>query len=304
MHHSRQIITLLAAMPFVAFAAFSSGVAAGQTPKLATEHFMIDAVDPGIKLYVRNKRPEEMKQFTSEKTLLFVHGGTLPSGPTFDFPLEGISWMDHVAHHGWDVYFVDVRGFGGSTRPPEMDQPPANNSPIATYDVAIKDVSAAVDFILQRRGVPKVNLLGWSHGTVLTGAYAANQPDKVERLVLHAPPWLRTSSPPQTASRQFGAYDETLIASLRERMQAGAPENSKNDLMPRAWSETWAAAVQATDPLGSKQNPSVLRYPAGMRQDMRNYWEAGKPYYDPERIKAPTLVIVAEWDGVAPPDGA
>ena len=41
---------------------------------------MIDAVDPGIKLYVRNKRPEDMKQFTSEKTLLFVHGATLPVG--------------------------------------------------------------------------------------------------------------------------------------------------------------------------------------------------------------------------------
>jgi pimeloyl-ACP methyl ester carboxylesterase len=86
---------------------------------------MIDAVDPGIKLYVRNKRPEDMRQFTSEKTLLFVHGATLPSEVTFGFPLDGLSWMDYIARQGWDVYLVEVRGYGRSTRPPEMDQPAA-----------------------------------------------------------------------------------------------------------------------------------------------------------------------------------
>ena len=50
---------------------------------------MIDAADPGIKLYVRNKRTEDMKQFTSEKTLLFVHGATQPAEATFDLPTRG-----------------------------------------------------------------------------------------------------------------------------------------------------------------------------------------------------------------------
>jgi pimeloyl-ACP methyl ester carboxylesterase len=295
---------LLRAAALAVSAAFSFSSMAEPMPKLVTEQFMIDAADPGIKLYVRNKRPEEMTQFTSQKTLLFVHGGTLPSEASFDFPLEGFSWMDYVARHGWDVYLVDVRGYGGSIRPPEMAQPAANNPPVASYDEAVKDVGVAVDFILKRRGVPKLNLIGWSHGTVLMGAYAARHAEKVERLVLHAPPWLRTPSSSQTATRQFGAYDETTIAIVRERQQVGAPENRKNDLMPMAWFETWAAAVLASDPLSSKQNPPVLRYPTGMRQGVRNYWEAGKPYYDPERIKAPTLVIVGEWDGVAPPEGA
>jgi pimeloyl-ACP methyl ester carboxylesterase len=48
----------------------------------------------------------------------------------------------------------------------------------------------------------------------------------------------------------------------------------------------------------------VLRSPAGVFQDNRNYWDAGKPYYDPERIKVPTLVVVAEWDKVTPSQGA
>ena len=294
MHHSRSIITLLTAV--AALAAFSSGSAAEPTPKLVTEHFMVDAADPGIKLYVRNKRPEEMKQFASEKTLLFVHGATSPAEATFDLALEGLSWMDYIARHGWDVYLVDVRGYGGSTRPPEMDQPAANNPPVATTDVAVKDVSSAIDFILRRRNVPKLSLMGWSWGTVIMGAYAADHPDKVDRLVLYAPSSVRSSPAPQAASRPLGAYVETQMARTRERVQAGAPEEKKNELMPASWFEAWSAAVLATDPLGSKQQPPVLRSPAGWAHDARTYWDAGKPYYDPARIKAPTLLVVAEWD--------
>ena len=32
--------------------------------------------------------------------------------------------------------------------------------------------------------------------------------------------------------------------------------------------------------------------------------DVGKPYYDPERIKVPTLVVVAEWDQLTPSQGA
>jgi hypothetical protein len=65
---------------------------------------MIAAADLGTQLFIRNKRPEDMTQFAPERTLLFVHGATLPSEVTFDHPLEGLSWMDHIAQHGWDVY--------------------------------------------------------------------------------------------------------------------------------------------------------------------------------------------------------
>ena len=49
---------------------------------------------------------------------------------------------------------------------------------------------------------------------------------------------------------------------------------------------------------------AICEGPAGVFQDARNYWQAGKPFYDPARIKVPTLVIVAEWDGLNPPAGA
>jgi pimeloyl-ACP methyl ester carboxylesterase len=199
MSYRAQIVTLLTAAALATFAAFSSGRAADQTPKLLTEHFMIDAVDPGTKLYIRNKRPEGMTQFSAQKTLLFVHGATLPGEVTFDFPVEGLSWMDYIAQRGWDVYLVDVRGYGRSTRPPEMDQPAASNPPIATTDVAVRDVGSAIDFILQRRGVSKLSLVGWSWGPVIAGAYTADHNDKVDNLVFFAPAWLQTPPPSQTA---------------------------------------------------------------------------------------------------------
>jgi pimeloyl-ACP methyl ester carboxylesterase len=291
------IVAVLTAAVLSALALPPSVDAADVTPKLVTEEFMIEAADPGTQLYVRNKRPADMNQITSEKTLLFVHGITLPSEVTFDYPIEGLSWMDFIAQQGWDVYLVDVRGYGRSTRPPEMDQPAASNPPIVTTDVAVKDVGSAIDFILRRRGVSKLNLMGWSWGSTIMGAYTADHNDKVDRLVLYAPGWLQTAP---TASRPLGAY--VAGAPMRDRLQAGAPDERKNDLMPGL--EAWSAAALATDPVGSKQDPPVLRSPAGGFQDQRNYWQAGKPYYEPKKIEVPTLVIVGDWDGLNPPEGA
>jgi pimeloyl-ACP methyl ester carboxylesterase len=295
MYDIRRFTLLIAAVGAIAIT-FPLSSTGDPTPKLVTEHFMIDASDPGIRLYVRNKRPEDLTEFRSEKTLLFVHGATQPAEATFDLPLEGLSWMDYIAQRGWDVYLVDIRGYGASTRPPEMDQPAANNPPVATTDVAVRDVNSVIDFILRRRSVSMINLMGWSWGTVIMAAYAAGYPDKVERLVLYAPTWVRATSSAQDTARSLGAYVESSMSRSRERMQAGAPEDRKNDLMPASWFEAWSAAVLATDPLGPKKNPPVLRSPAGVFQDSRDYWDAGKAYYDPAKINASTLVVVAEWD--------
>ena len=138
----------------------SIDVNAADAPKLVMEEFMVPAVDPGISLYVLNKHPQGMNDFSGEKILLYVHGATYPSETAFDLKLNGMSWMDYIARHGYDVYLVDLRGYGRSTRPPEMDQPPDQNAPIVRTTTAVKDVGAAVDFILKRRGVSKINLIG------------------------------------------------------------------------------------------------------------------------------------------------
>jgi len=82
----------------------------------------------------------------------------------------------------------------------------------------------------------------------------------------------------------------------RRNLQNGAPEEKKKDLMPDAWFETWSAAALATDPVGAKQTPPVVRTPNGSAQDTREYWLAGRALWEPSGIKAPTLVVVGEWD--------
>ena len=101
------MLTLLLAAPAV-----------GQPVKLASESYHVPAGDPGIQLDVRNKRPEAMTTFTPDRILLFVHGATYPAETTFDLQLDGLSWMDYIAQRGYDVYLMDVRGYGRSTRPP------------------------------------------------------------------------------------------------------------------------------------------------------------------------------------------
>ena len=136
-----------------AIAAIAATQVQAQTARIVMEEFMVPAVDPGIQIYVRNKRPADMAAFRPERTVLYVHGATYPASTSFDLALDGLSWMDYLAARGYDVYLLDVRGYGRSTRPPEMDKPASDNAPIVRTDTAVKDVGSAVDFILKRRGV-------------------------------------------------------------------------------------------------------------------------------------------------------
>src|ERR1700686_3251919 len=120
-------------------------------PELTVESYLIPSGDAGIGLYVRNKRPASMTRFAGEKILLFVHGATYPSESAFDLPIEGASMMDLIAARGYDVYLVDVRGYGRSTRPPEMSLPPEANKPIVSTETALRDLGAAVDHVRKRR---------------------------------------------------------------------------------------------------------------------------------------------------------
>jgi pimeloyl-ACP methyl ester carboxylesterase len=157
-----------------------------------------------------------------------------------------------------------------------------------------------VDFILKRRGVSKVNLLGWSWGATIMGAYTVQNNDKVNRLVLYAPQWLRQTSSLTDTGAKLAAYRTVSKDAAKGRWLTGVPENKKADLIPPGWFEAWADATFATDPVGSKQTPPVLRAPNGIIQDSRESWNVGKPYYDPAGIRVPTFLAHAEWDADLP----
>lgn len=265
------------------------------------EEMSAQAKDPGIKIYVRNKHLAGMSHFSPEKTVLFVHGATYPAETSFDLPLGGLSWMDYIAERGYDVYLMDVRGYGRSTRPPEMDAPPDQNAPIADTETAVRDIGAVVDHILARRKLQKLDLLGWSWGTSTMADYTAENPGKVERLVLYAALWFYETPSPIPAGGFIGAYRTVLREAAFKRWMNGVPENKKADLIPAGWFDKWWDATLASDPQGSKQNPPALRAPDGVVLDIERFWRAGKPTYDPAKITVPILLIQAEWDQDTPP---
>ncbi len=284
-------------------AAFTTQVgapqASAQTPKVVMEEMMVPS-EPGIEIYVRNKRPADMTAFRPERTLLFVHGATYPAHTSFDLKLDGVSWMDYIAARGYDVYLLDIRGYGKSTRPREMDDKPDANAPVVRGVTAVKDISAVVDFILKRRSIPRLNLLGWSWGTTLMATYTTENPGKVERLALYAPAWIRTTPSLSRPAGPLGAYRAVAREQAKSRWLTGVPEDKKATLIPAGWFESWADATFATDPVGAKMTPPALRAPNGVQQDGDEFFSAGKPYYDPGKITVPTLLVHAEWDRDTP----
>src|SRR5260221_13072740 len=79
---------------------------ASKAPDIVMEEFHIPSNDAGITLYVRNKHPSGIKRFPANRILLYVHGGGGSSETSFDPRLNGLSWMDYVAGHGYYAYLV------------------------------------------------------------------------------------------------------------------------------------------------------------------------------------------------------
>jgi pimeloyl-ACP methyl ester carboxylesterase len=266
---------------------------------LTTEEFMVPARDPGVELYVRNKYQSLQPgtpSFRLDRTVLFVHGATYPAHTSFDLRLDGMSWMDYIAIRGYDVYLLDVRGYGRSTRPHEMDAPAAQNEPLVTTEVAARDVAAVVDFILKRRGLDKLNLIGWSWGASIMALYTTQNNAKVNKLVLYAPQWVRTTASLVQVQGKLGAYRTVTMSSARDRWLTGVAENKKADLLPETWFKAWAEATQRSDAWGAAQNPPVIRAPNGVVFDSQRYWTQGKELYNPADIRVPVMLVKGEWD--------
>jgi len=281
----------LAALLMLASASHASG-------RLVMHEFMIPASEPGIKLYVRNKHLPGTKTFRPDNVVLFVHGAISPSETTFDLPFNGLSWMDDLANHGFDVYLVDVRGYGKSSRPVAMAAPPADNPPQVRTITAVQDLGTAVDFILQRRQISSLNVIGWSWGTAISALYTTQHNEKVNRLVLYAPIWLRDQKASAKKPKPLGAYRYVKPEKVMKFLLKGAPAGK--ELMPVSWQKHWIQASYTSDPEGYRASPKYVRAPNGVKLDRREYWMSGKPLYDPADIRRPTLIILGAWDAITP----
>lgn len=137
----------------------------------------------GLKLRLVEKfragNEESWKQ--NGKVILLVHGATWASRCTFDpDPEHGYSLMETLADAGYDVFSVDLHGYGKSE---------ASEEDASDAQSAWKDIDAAVEFIRSFRWVEKVHLLGYQWGSQPVLLYATQKPQKINRLVLLGSRW-------------------------------------------------------------------------------------------------------------------
>jgi pimeloyl-ACP methyl ester carboxylesterase len=217
---------------------------------------------------------------SSRGTILFVHGSSMASTPTFDLQVQGrpnSSAMDYFASQGFDTWCVDMEGYGRSTK----DR--SHNSDIAA---GAADCAAAARYIRAQRGNAPIHLYGISSGALRAALFAQNNPDLVGRIALDAFVYTGEGSPTLAERRkkldQFRAngtrpIDRAFVHSIFERDHPGTADRGVVD--------RFADEILALD----------QEMPTGTYVDMC----AHLPVVDPARIAAPTLVMRGEYDGIA-----
>jgi pimeloyl-ACP methyl ester carboxylesterase len=231
-----------------------------------------------VKLFLWNKCAVEPAKALG--TILFIHGSSMASQPTFDLFVPGrphSSAMEFFAHRGYDTWSVDMEGYGRSTKTRD------NNAPIA---YGAEDCFAAATYIRKLRGAKPLLVYGISSGALRAALFAQNHPDLVGRLALDAFVWTGKNSPtlaerskklPEFRAKNRRPIDRAFVHSIFNRDHPGSAENKVVD--------AFADAILALD-------DSI---PNGTYVDMC----ANLPVCDPAKIKAATLIMRGQWDGIA-----
>jgi pimeloyl-ACP methyl ester carboxylesterase len=248
------------------------------------------------------------------RVALFIHGAGTPAEVSFDVPYQDYSWMGYLAHAGFDVFSMDVTGYGRSTRPPAMSDPcnltreqqslfvPALIPKLcdASYPHQMTtlasdwhDIEAVVDQLRAMRRVEKVVLLGWSLGGPRAAGYTAQHPDKVAKLVLLAPAYNRgaAADPPAQVPANGAAMNtqsrDEFIANWDR--QVGCPGQYEAAARDSVWSE-----MLLSDTVGATWGSGVRRAP------QVTSWGWTKAVVSKTQI--PTLMVSGAHDKQVNPD--
>src|SRR4051794_29393528 len=231
-----------------------------------------------VKLFMWNKVAGDPAKTAG--TILFVHGSSMASQPTFDLDVPGrpdSSAMEYFAKRGYDCWCVDMEGYGRSTK--DRD----NNAPIS---FGAEDCFAAGIYIQKLRGARPLLVYGISSGALRAGLFAERHPEMVDRLALDAMVWTGEGSPTLAERRkklpEFQAKNRRPIskAFIHSVFDRDHPDTAERNVI-----EAFAEAVVALD-------DSV---PTGTYVDMCSRL----PVVDPDKITVPTLVMRGQWDGIA-----
>lgn len=261
---------------------------------LVRETFRIPSCESGIELQLLRRHRSDAHTFNAQNTLMLMHGATFASASLFDVPFEEGSFMDVLARAGFDVWAVDARGYGGSTKPLALSEPATANPPQTPAIVAEKDLADAIDYVCQRQHIRGVSLIGMSWGGSVAGLYASRHSDRIHKLVLIAPLWLSEHPLRIDNGQELTAWRDVSLADAREAWLDEVPDEARAHLLPVNGFEQWLEVTQNSN---SGMTPAhIVRAPTGPIADIRNHWRAGQPLYAPEKITGATLIVRAEWD--------
>ena len=212
--------------------------------------------------------------------VLFVHGSSMASQPTFDLTVPGrpdSSVMDWFARRGFVCWCVDMEGYGRSDKTRDVYCDIANGA---------DDLEAATGYIAQARGVRSFMTYGISSGALRAGLFAQRHPERVARLALDAFVWTGRGAPtleqrrkklPEFLASKRRRIDRAFVHSIFERDHPDTAEKRVVD--------AFADAILALD-------ESI---PNGTYIDMCSKL----PLVDPEKLAVPTLVMRGQYDGIA-----
>jgi len=231
-----------------------------------------------VRLFLWRKSTVEPSH--AKGTILFVHGSSMASQPTFDLQVPGrpdSSVMDWFAARGFDTWCLDNEGYGRSDKQRPINCDIANGA---------DDVAAGAEYIVRTSGASKLLVYGISSGALKAALFTARHPDRVARLALDAFVWTGEGSPtlaerrkklPEFQSKHRRPIDRAFVHSIFNRDHPGtADEVTVN---------AFADAILALD-------DSV---PTGTYVDMC----AKLPLVDPAKITVPTIIMRGEFDGIA-----
>jgi pimeloyl-ACP methyl ester carboxylesterase len=220
--------------------------------------------------------------------------------------------MAYLAEAGFDVFAMDVTGYGRSTRPTTMNDPcnlsgeqqksfipslipapcePSYGQQATTLASDWNDIGAVVDYIRALRHVDRIDLAAWSLGGPRAGGYAAQHPEKVSRLVFLAPAYNRTVSANPPA--QVPAKGEAMTSQSYEEFtqnwdrQVGCLNQYDPATKESVWSE-----MMLSDPVGATWGTGVRRAP----QVTSWGWSAAVV----AKTQIPTLMITGQYDKQVP----
>jgi pimeloyl-ACP methyl ester carboxylesterase len=213
-------------------------------------------------------------------TILFVHGSSMASQPTFDLQVPGrpySSAMDWFAEQGYNTWCMDNEGYGRSDK----------HRPI-NFDISngADDLAAGSEYISKQSGADKLLVYGISSGALKAALFAQRHPERVARLALDAFVWTGDGSP--TLHERKKKLADFLANNRRPIDRAFVQSIFSRDHADCADATTVGAFADAILTLDDSM-------PTGTYVAMCSKL----PLVDPQKITVPSLVLRGQYDGIA-----